>query len=58
LGLRKKLGPSAGIDPKDDKAVRQFDRKRPGKSSVTSNLKIGRYRCQDQPPERPDRSDL
>jgi len=41
LGLRKKLGPSAGIDPKDDKAVRQFDRKRPGKSSVTSNLKIG-----------------
>jgi len=35
----KKLAQAAGIDPNDDKAVRQFDRKRPGKKLSNEQFK-------------------
>jgi IS5 family transposase len=35
----KKLAQDAGIDPNDDKAVRQFDRKRPGKKLSNEQFK-------------------
>jgi transposase len=35
----KKLPQAAGIDPNDDKAVRQFDRKRPGKKLSNEQFK-------------------
>jgi hypothetical protein len=41
----KKLAQAAGIDPNDDKAVRQFDRKRPGKKLSNEQFKNRHDAC-------------